>query len=185
MPESHSKYLNSPDIQPDEYGAFYSRYIDKSKGASLLDILEGSRKQIIKMLQQLSEEQAEFRYEDGKWSVKEVIGHMSDTERVMNYRALTFARGDSHELPGFDQDSYVEAANFNDVPLDNLLAAYDVVRSSTISLFSSFTDEMLLANGSASGSVFSVRALGFVIAGHEIHHLEILKEKYLPHISAG
>src|SRR6056297_513866 len=100
MPESHSKYLNSPDIQPDEYGAFYSRYIDKSKGASLLDILEDSRKQIIKMLQQLSEEQAEFRYEDGKWSVKEVIGHMSDTERVMNYRALTFARGDSHELPG-------------------------------------------------------------------------------------
>ena len=185
MSKSHSKHLNSPNLQPDEYGAFYSRYIDKSKGANLLDILDDSRKKLKKLLQRLSEEQAEFRYADGKWSVKEVVGHMTDTERIMNYRALTFARGDSHELPGFDQNSYVEAANFSDLPLANLLAAYNAVRSSTIALFSSFTDDMLLAKGSASGSEFSVRALGFVIAGHEIHHLEILREKYLPYVSAG
>lgn len=145
----------------------------------MIDVLEEGRNQIVKMLQTISDEEARFSYSEGKWTIKEVLGHMIDTERIMAFRALTFARGETHPLPGFDQNSYADAANFNERPLDELINDYRAVRSSTIHLFSSFTDEMLMARGTASGSVFSVRALGYVIAGHEIHHLEILREKYL------
>lgn len=169
-------------MSPDEYGDFYERYINKSRGQHLINLLENGFEQTTGLLGELDDQQARFRYAEDKWTIKEVVGHMTDTERIMGFRALTFARGDSHELPGFDQDSYVEAANFNDVELKDLLKEYSVVRSSTIQLFSSFTDNMLSAIGIASGAEFSVRALGYVIAGHEIHHLDIFKEKYLPGI---
>lgn len=170
--------LNGNEISSDEYGDFYSRYIDKSRGQHLIDVLDEGSNQIADMLQAISDKQALFSYAEGKWTIKEVVGHMVDTERIMAFRSLAFARGDTHPLPGFDQDAYVEAANFNERPLDDLMHEYRAVRSSTIQLFSSFTDEMLMAQGRASGSTFSVRALGYVIAGHEIHHLEILREKY-------
>lgn len=184
MPSNSNKLIKGQEISPDEYGDFYSRYIEKSKECELFEQLEYGSRQIKDLLQLINDEQALHRYEEGKWTVKEVVGHMSDTERIMAYRALTFARGDDYSLPGFDQDSYVEAANFNDMSLQDLINDYTSVRSSTISLFSSFSDKMLLARGSASGSEFTVRALGFVIIGHEIHHLEILKEMYLPGITA-
>ena len=184
MSPQRNKLLKGKEITPDEYGDFYSRYISKSKNTYLFEQLDYGSRQVTDLLQLIDDEQALHRYDEGKWSIKEVIGHMIDTERIMVYRALTFARGDDHKLPGFDQNSYVEAADFNERSLDDLMADYKSVRSSTISLFSSFGDEMLIARGTASGSEFSVRALGFVIIGHEIHHLEILKEKYLPGISA-
>lgn len=176
--------IKGQEISPDEYGDFYSRYIEKSKECELFEQLEYGSRQLTDLLQLINEEQALHRYEDGKWSIKEVVGHMSDTERIMAYRALTFARGDDHSLPGFDQDSYVEAANFNEMSLQDLIDDYNSLRSSTISLFTSFNDSMLEARGTASESEFSVRALGFVIVGHEMHHIEILKDKYLPGITA-
>lgn len=182
MSSQSNKLIKGEDITPDEYGEFYSRYIDKSKECELFEQLEYGSRLVTDLLQLISDEQALHRYEDGKWSIKEMVGHMSDTERIMAYRALTFARGDNHSLPGFDQDSYVEAASFNDKSLKELVDDYKTVRSSTISLFSTFNDKMLIKRGTASGSEFSVRALGFVIIGHEMHHIEILKEKYLPGI---
>jgi len=174
-----STLINGNELSSDEYGDFYSRYIDKSAGKDLIDLLDAGSNQLAEMLQTISNDEARFSYAEGKWTIKEVVGHMVDTERIMALRSLAFARGDTHPLPGFDQDAYVEAANFNERPLDDLMHEYRAVRSSTIQLFSSFTDEMLTAQGTASGSIFSVRALGYVIAGHEIHHLEILREKYL------
>jgi len=184
MPEQNKRLINGQDISPNEYGEFYSRYINKSKETYLFKQLDYGSRQISDLLQLINDKQALYCYAEGKWSIKEVVGHMTDTERIMAFRALSFARGDSHPLPGFDQDSYVEAANFNEISLEDLIKDYKSVRSSTISLFSSFSDKMLKARGMASGSEFSVRALGFVIIGHEIHHMEILKEKYLPGITA-
>ena len=182
MPSHSNKLVKGEGISSDEYGDFYSRYIDKSRECELFEQLEYGSRQLTDLLQLISDEQALHRYEKGKWSIKEIVGHITDTERIMAYRALTFARGDNHSLPGFDQDSYVEAAGFNEVSLKVLLDDYKSVRSSTTRLFSSFSDRMLAARGTASGSEFSVRALGFVIIGHEMHHIEILKEKYLPGI---
>jgi hypothetical protein len=180
MPSHSNKLIKGEVISLDEYGDFYSLYIEKSKECELFEQLEYGSRQLTDLMQLINDEQALHRYEDGKWSIKEMVGHMSDTERIMAFRALTFARGDDHSLPGFDQDSYVEAANFNEMSLKELIDDYKSVRSSTVSLFASFSDKMLLARGTASGSEFSVRALGFVIIGHEMHHIEILKEKYLP-----
>jgi uncharacterized damage-inducible protein DinB len=180
MPTSRSNLINGQNITEDEYGEFYGRYIKKSRGKNLFTRFDEGQKQVIDLLQSLDEEQAYFRYAEEKWTIKEVAGHMIDTERIMAFRALTFARGDTYPLPGFDQDKYVKSANFNSMQLDDLMELYSEVRSSTRHLFSSFSDEMLMAKGSASNSEFSVRALGFVIAGHEIHHLEIFRDKYLP-----
>ena len=180
MNPSGGTVLNGKGLSSDEYGEFYRRYIDKSRGKDLFTQFDEGCKEMVKILQPLDEKHALFRYAEGKWTIKEVAGHMIDTERIMAFRALTFARGDTHPLPGFDQDSYVESANFNDVPIDDLMNQYKEVRSSTRHLFLSFSDQMLMAKGSASNSEFSVRALGFVIAGHEIHHLEIFRDKYLP-----
>lgn len=184
MVASKTKLIFGQNISSDEYGDFYSRYISKSKDTYLFEQLDYGSRQLSDLMQLIDDDQALHCYEEGKWSIKEIIGHMADTERIMAYRALTFARGDGHKLPGFDQDSYVEAANFNDMSLEELINDYKSVRSSTIQLFSTFSDDMLIARGTASGSEFSVRALGFVIIGHEMHHIEILKEKYLPGISA-
>lgn len=179
MKEPVSNVLNGDDLTSGEYGEFYGRYISKSRGENLFTRLKDGYKDVTELLQSLDDEQALFRYSEGKWTIKETIGHIIDTERIMNFRALTFARGDTHPLPGFDQDDYVTGANFNNMPLDDLMQQYRGVRSSTLQLFSSFTDEMLMAAGTASGSDFTVRALGFIIAGHELHHLEILRENYV------
>lgn len=185
MQEPVSNLLKGDDLTTDEYGEFYDRYIKKSRGENLFTRFRDGYKDVTELMKPLNDEQALLRYEEGKWTIKETIGHMIDTERIMDFRALTFARGDAHPLPGFDQDKYVAAANFNDTSLDDLMQRYRGVRSSTLQLFSSFTDKMLMARGTASGSEFTVRALGFVIAGHERHHLEILRDKYVVALSDG
>ncbi|WP_340106212.1 DinB family protein [Rhodohalobacter sp. 8-1] len=180
--EEMSTLLSGNDLSPEEYGEFYGRYIRKSIGENLFTRLKAGYRDVTEVLQSLDDEVALFKYAEGKWTIKETVGHMIDTERIMNFRALTFARGDTHPLPGFDQDDYVTAANFNQTPLDDLMQQYRGVRSATLQLFSSFDDEMLMSTGMASDSKFTVRALGFIIAGHEIHHLDIFNEKYLPKI---
>lgn len=181
MQISNSEILNGT-LSPEEYGDYYERYINQSKGENLYTLFEEGRKSVIKWMKSLNDEQALHRYAEGKWSIKEVFGHMIDTERVMAFRALTFARDDGSPLPGFDQNRYVEAANFNNIPLVELKDHYRTVRSSTQYLFHSFTDEMLMQRGTASDFTFSVRALGYIIAGHERHHLTILNERYLPEL---
>lgn len=162
-----------------EFAPYYGTYVGKVPEGDLLSILETQRRDTQALLAGLSETQALHRYAPGKWSVKEVIGHVADAERVFSYRALRFARGDRTPLPGFDENAYTPAGHFDARPLPDLAAELNAVRRATIPLFASFDAEVLARRGPASGHEISVRALAYVIAGHERHHLGILRERYL------
>lgn len=162
----------------DEYGEFYEGYINRVNGSNVLQMLIEQGQKTYGLIQRLSPEEANHRYEREKWSVKEVIGHLIDTERIMAYRALSIARGEQKSLPGYDQDDYVAHASFNARSLQSLSAEYDAQRNSNISLFSSFDEEQIQRIGTANGMELSVRALVHIIVGHEKHHLNMLREKY-------
>ena len=130
------------------------------------------------LLRPLSEADARKRYAPGKWSVKEVVGHLADTERIMSYRALRIARGDETPLPGFDENAYVPPAKFDARPLADLIGDLFTVRAATVALFRTFDADAWRRRGTASGKPISVRALGYMIPGHERHHVEILKTRY-------
>jgi len=165
--------------EKNEYATFYEGYIKDVKGNDPLRNLEDQFQEIQSLLQSFSEEEANYAYAEGKWSVKEVLGHMIDSERIMCYRALCIARKEKQSLPGFEQDDYVNEANFNERNITNLLEDYRASRKSTISLFKNFTEDMLNQWGIANEKEVTVLALLYIIAGHEIHHLKILKDKYL------
>ena len=164
--------------QPTEYNDFYKKYIDLVTTPNIVQELIQQGQNTYAFIRQLDTEQASHRYSAEKWSVKEVIGHLIDTERVMAYRALCIARGEQQSLPGFDQDNYVTEANFGERSLQNLSAEYDAQRNANVSLFSSFDANNISKVGTANGSEVSVRALAYIIAGHERHHLNVLEEKY-------
>lgn len=119
-------------------------------------------------------------YAPGKWTIRDQIQHLTDTERIMAYRALRFARADDTSLPGFDQDLFVENAHANRHPLSDLLAEYTLVRQTTILLFQGFDDEMLLRTGVGSGKILSPLTLGFMVIGHAMHHARLIQERYVP-----
>ncbi|MEX0661291.1 MAG: DinB family protein [Balneolaceae bacterium] len=171
--------ISAEQISSNEYGAFYSTYIQHCKGISLMEQLELGEETLADLIFGLSDEKMMYRYEPDKWSIKQVIGHIIDTERVMAFRALSFARGEKQSLPGYDQDQYVEQANFEERSAQGLLMQYRAVRESTILLFSSMSADMMIKRGTASNVEFTVRALGMIICGHELHHIKILKERYL------
>ncbi len=162
----------------DEYGEYYEGYISLVNGSNVLQMLIEQGQKTYTLIQQLTPDEADHRYERGKWSVKEVIGHLIDTERIMAYRALSIARGEQKSLPGYDQDDYVAHASFDTRSLQSLSAEYDAQRNSNISLFSSFDEEQAQRIGTANGMELSVRALVHIIVGHEKHHLNVLREKY-------
>lgn len=164
---------------PDEYADFYAGYIEHVPDGDILAILQDQRRSIPTFLRGLSPEQADHRYAPGKWSVKEAIGHMTDTERVMGYRALRIARGDRTPLPGYDQDDYVETAGFADRALPALVAEFERVREATSSLFRGLGDATWDLRGTANGQEVSVRGLAYIIAGHAAHHMEIIRTRYL------
>ncbi|MEJ2614575.1 MAG: DinB family protein [Ignavibacteriaceae bacterium] len=165
--------------EKNEYAPFYEGYIKDVIGNDPFRNLENQYQEIQSILQSLTAEEANFAYSEGKWTVKEVLGHLIDTERIMDYRALCIARKEKQSLPGFEQDDYVREANFKDINISNLLEDYRTVRKSTMSLFKNFTENMLNQRGVANGKEITVLALLYIIAGHEQHHLKILKEKYL------
>lgn len=171
------------NIDPNEYGDFYERYVKLSNNVPLIDQLLSNAEEMNDLFLGLSDEDALFRYEEEKWTLKQVFGHMMDTERIFNYRALCVARGEPKPLPGFDQDLYMKQTNFNTQPLEKLQKQYEATRKSTIALYSNFSEEELLRRGTISDCSFTVRATGYVIAGHELHHLNIINERYLPGIS--
>ena len=130
-------------------------------------------------MKSIANDKLEYRYDKGKWTIKEVIQHLMDAERIFAYRALRIARQDQTPLPGFEQNDYVQPSQANERSLDDLINEFKAIRASTVALFNSFTDKMLLAKGTASNSPVSVRAIGFIIMGHEIHHCQVIKERYL------
>jgi uncharacterized damage-inducible protein DinB len=164
---------------PSEHAGFFSRYVQKAQTDDLIEGLTASYVYIMGLMQGLSEEQLLHRYAEGKWSVKEVLVHIMDTERIFAYRALRFARQDKTELPGFDQDLYIKPSKADSRDINNILAEYIAVRNATIELYKSFEEEDLNQKGIGSGIEISVRAMGYVILGHEVHHLKLMQERYL------
>jgi uncharacterized damage-inducible protein DinB len=168
--------------EPTEYAAHYETYVSLLPGKDVMGALEAQRLQMMQLFAGRSERDGNFRYAPGKWTVKEVLGHMIDTERIFTYRALRIARGDQKPLPGFEQDDYVRAAGSNDRTLGDLTEEFALVRGASIALFRSLSGEAWLRRGVASNNEVTVRALAFIIAGHELHHRRILEERYFPAI---
>jgi hypothetical protein len=165
-----------------EYAEFYANYISKVPGTDVLGVLEAQRPQMLHLFAGRSERDGGFRYGPGKWTVKEVLGHITDTERIFTYRALRIARGDATPLPGFEQDDFVRNGGFAARTLADLAEEFGAVRIASITLFRSFDEEALSRRGVASEKEVTVRALGFITAGHQIHHRMILEERYFPAI---
>lgn len=171
--------MKASDLKPNEYAEYYSQYIKQSGNANLLNVLKESAQALNSLFETISDEKMNYKYAEDKWTIKDILLHIIDAERVFAYRALRFARADKTNLPGFEHNDYVVVANANGRSKASLLNEYNAQRESTIQLFSNFTDEMLMQIGVASGNPMSVRALGFVTAGHETHHCNIIKERYL------
>lgn len=172
-----SVLIERPEVG--EYIPFQKKYIDLVEGTNLLGTLQTSLAETQALVRGLSEEKLLYRYADGKWNIKEVLLHIIDAERIFTYRALRFARQDSTPLPGFDENTYVPASGASFRSIDNLLEEFTSVRASTITLFKNFTPEMFRTIGTASNNPMSARTMAYVTAGHEIHHRNIIKERYL------
>jgi uncharacterized damage-inducible protein DinB len=166
--------------QQGDYALYYEKYVALVPSGDFLEILRSQLQELIQLLSPLSEHQAEFRYAPGKWSIKEVIGHVSDAERIFAYRLLRIARGDQTPLASFEQDGYITNGNFSARILPDLLQEFSAVREATICLIRSLDDAAWLRRGTASQKEVSVLALAFIIAGHDRHHRIILGKHYLP-----
>lgn len=168
------------DLKEDEYASFYNYCLPLvDNNWTLTEELEISLHNFIRFVQDIPMGKHDYRYAKDKWTIKEIIQHLIDSERVFAYRALRFSRGDSTELPGYDQNMYVENSRANERGLQSLLTELSSLRHNTLLMFKSFTKEDLLRTGIASGNRTSVRALGFIIIGHQNHHMKIFKERYL------
>src|SRR5690242_3208473 len=165
-----------------EFAEYYGKYIAKAPGTDVSGILESERQQMARLFASRSERDGNFRYAPDKWTVKEVLGHVIDAERIFTYRALRIARGDETPLPSFEQDDYVKNGGFSARTLADLVEEFDAVRGASISLFRSFDEAAWGRRGTASQKQVTVRALGFITAGHQIHHRMILEESYFPAI---
>ncbi len=162
----------------EEYAAFYQTYVGKVPEGDIVKLLEEGLDNGLAYWSGLTEEQAKYRYAENKWSLKEVLGHIADTEAIMSYRLLRIARGDAQPLPGFDQDLYMPASEFDAVPLPMLIDRYAVTRHSTLALLRSLPVGAWARWGNASGADVTVHALAYIIAGHELHHMSVVEEKY-------
>ncbi|NOT34337.1 MAG: DinB family protein [Candidatus Eisenbacteria bacterium] len=170
--------LPIPRPAANEYAPYYGRYIDRVTGDDALASLESQIVETLALLAGLDDARSLHRYAPGKWSVKEVVGHLTDAERVFAYRALRFARADRTPLPGFDENVYVPEGRFDARPMRDIASDFRLVREASLALFRSLDAEALVRVGEANQSPMSVRALAWVLAGHELHHVTILRERY-------
>jgi uncharacterized damage-inducible protein DinB len=163
---------------PTDYAPPHAGYVDLVDEEDILSAMQEQSSQTQKLLASLDEQRATYRYGEGKWSIKEVIGHIVDAERIIGYRALAVARGDTQPLPGFDENSYVQNASFDAWKLGDLAEEYALVRRSNIVFFQNLPPEAWDRRGIANQHPVSVRGLAYVIVGHERHHLQVLRDKY-------
>ncbi len=167
------------EISPEEYHPFFKSYIEKAGHQSLLKLLKVGGKQTNSFFKKIPKEKLNFRYEEGKWTIKDILLHLIDSERAFTYRALQIVRADNVCLEGFDENEFVENANANSRSLKNLLKEYKAVRKATLVLYKNMDNNQLIRTGKANNSLLSVRAAGFLICGHEKHHIKTIKERYL------
>ena len=162
-----------------EFPEYYKKYIDSVPNNEILDVLDKQTTEIVNLFKGFSEEKLLFRYAQGKWSIKELLAHLLDSEIIMGYRALTYARGDRSDLPMYDHDEYVKTGSFDLIDSNILIKHYSSIRESNMLLFRSFSDKMWLQKGVTGGKSFSSRSIPYILAGHTKHHFTVLKEKYL------
>lgn len=164
-----------------EFPDYYKLYIDAVPGENAIKYLESQVLDLQSFISDI-EEFENFAYLPGKWTIKEVLGHLTDAERVFGYRAMRFARGDNSSLPGFDENSYVQAAHFSKRAITDIAHEFSMMRHSNIHLFKSFTEEELNRTGTANNQNISVRSIVFAIGGHVAHHVHVIRERYLSSI---
>lgn len=168
--------------QSDEYAPYYEKYVSLIASDDIIGVLEARRVQMAQLLAARSEREGNFRYGPDKWSVKEVIGHISDAERVFAYRLLRIGRGDETPLSGFEQDDYIATGGFGERTLADVAAEFAAVRTATIALVQGLPDAAWKRRGTANDDPVTARALAYIIAGHQLHHQNILSERYFPAI---
>jgi len=162
-----------------EYPPYTEAYVSLVPDGEIVATLSKQLEETLALINSIPEARGTFRYAEGKWSIKEVLGHVIDGERVLAYRALRFARGDKTPLSGYEQDDFVKGASFDKRTLSDLANEYEYVRRATIALFASLDESAWSLRGTANGNEMSVRGLAFITAGHERHHIEILQARYL------
>ncbi|MGB0840344.1 MAG: DinB family protein [Chitinophagales bacterium] len=179
--EDAQVFLKRPEMKvlPETIPAFYRPYFHAVEHAEPLEALQWGKQDTIDFFSNIGLDKADYQYAPDKWTIKQILQHLIDAERVFSYRALRFARNDSTDLSGFEQDDYVQIADVSNRSLSHLVQEYTTVRNSTLSLFESFDETSYERIGTASGNAFSVVTLAYLIAGHEIHHKKIIKERYL------
>jgi uncharacterized damage-inducible protein DinB len=160
------------------YGEYYHKYISLVPDGDLRRLLPVIFDANFRVMRSIPQEMEQYRYASGKWSIREMIGHMIDTERVFSYRALCVGRGDTTPLPSFDENAYAATARYNDIPLDQILGELMAVHASTVMLFENMSDDAWDRRGTASNNPITVRALAYMIAGHELHHMNLLRDRY-------
>ncbi|MBO0959733.1 DinB family protein [Neobacillus sp. MM2021_6] len=162
-----------------EYPKYYVPYVKLVSDGDLLSILKENLAEMVALFEGLSEEDGHFRYATDKWSIKEVLGHMTDTERIMSYRLLRVGRGDQTPLAGFDENDYINGSQFDLLSNKEILEDFKAVRHATITLIQTMADDGWNRKGIANGTEITTRAIAYIIVGHAIHHGKIIKERYL------
>jgi hypothetical protein len=161
-----------------EYAPDYQGYIGQVTEQEILPVLRSQLDALDVLLGRVTPERETYRYADGKWSIREIAGHLIDGERVFGYRAFAIARGDRNNMPGFDQNEYILTSPYNRIDLEDLLSEFRLARLSNIAMLRTLDDESWMRLGTANGNQVSVRALAFIMAGHVRHHMEVLRERY-------
>lgn len=165
-----------------DFQKYVQRYLDLIPSSDWLQELKNTGEKTVQIYSGLTEEQSLFAYAEGKWTLKELLLHLSDTERIFQYRILAFARGDQNELPGFDEETYAQISFANERSLGSLIEEYQLIRKSSQILLETLHPSVVSNTGTANGNRLSVEIIGKLIVGHNEHHLNIIKERYLPHI---
>ena len=163
-----------------EYPAYQEKYISLVKSENIFEELYSEHIETMELVTSVDEETLQFRYAEGKWNIREIVQHMIDCERIYNYRALRFSRNDATVLSGFDENIFVANSNASKRDINDMVRELSVVRAATVELFKSFTDEMFDRKGTANNHEITVRAILYATLGHEIHHRNVIDEKYLP-----
>jgi uncharacterized damage-inducible protein DinB len=165
--------------KPEDAPPYYQKYIDAVSDTDLIAALENEMQDALALMRNIPEDKGTFAYAEGKWTIKQVISHVIDTERIFNYRALRISRADGTPLSGFDENKYAPNANTENRSLHDIIEEYSAVRKANILFFQSLTDEMLETKGSANSFTMTPKAIGWMIAGHSRHHFNIIRERYL------
>lgn len=171
--------MTTNQLPENEYSVFNATYIKAAANVEMIEELEISLHDFIKFVQNIPMDKFDYRYAEGKWTIKDIIQHVIDTERIFSYRALRISRNDATPLPGFEENDYVANTDANSRSIQDLLAEFSAVRYTTLFLFKSFSAEQLTRMGTASNTQISVRAIGFILIGHQKHHQRVFQERYL------